>query len=197
MNKLGFVIGNGVSRKHIDLDYISSKGVTYGCNALYRDLHTDYLIAVDAKMVLEITKNNAQHTCSFWTNQHKNLQHLNGVNFFNPSKGWSSGPTALNLAASNGHTQIHLLGFDFAGSGDQHDKVNNVYSGTHNYKKTHERATYYGNWLRQTISVVQQNSTIKFIRVIDDNCLIPSEMSKLTNLVNMHYTEYQKYLKNI
>lgn len=46
------VIGNGNSRKRIDLDFINFR--TYGCNALYRDYNTDVLVSVDNGMMQEI-----------------------------------------------------------------------------------------------------------------------------------------------
>ena len=36
-------------------------------------------------------------------------------------------------------------------------RVNNIYSGTQNYKRSDDGATYFGNWLRQTCNVIQKN----------------------------------------
>ena len=44
-------IGNGESRASIDIDKIN--GPKVGCNALWRDYHTDYLVCVDRRMVDE------------------------------------------------------------------------------------------------------------------------------------------------
>ena len=53
-----------------------------------------------------------------------------------------------------------MLGFDYIGlNGGK--KVNNIYAGTPNYKGAHEPATYYGNWLRQTETNVQENTAIQ------------------------------------
>jgi len=49
-----FVIGNGESRRGIDLSLLKDRGKTYGCNALYRDFCPDYLISMDTDMVAEI-----------------------------------------------------------------------------------------------------------------------------------------------
>lgn len=196
MRNFGFVIGNGTSRQGLDFDSLHSKGLVYGCNALYRDVIPDYLVAVDAKMVLEITNNNIQNKCSVWTNEHNSFKNLRNINFFKKSKGWSSGPTALDLAVQNDHKEIHIFGFDYSGIGENNNKVNNVYAGTWNYKKENEKATYYGNWLRQTVSVIHNNKHIKFLRVIGENAFIPSEMLKLNNLIHINYDEYYRYLKN-
>ena len=36
-----FAIGNGESRKSIDLNELRPHGIIYGCNALYRDFQPD------------------------------------------------------------------------------------------------------------------------------------------------------------
>ncbi len=49
-----FVLGNGESRKDIDLDFLRQKGPVYGCNALYRDWTPDGLVCVDGGMMHEV-----------------------------------------------------------------------------------------------------------------------------------------------
>jgi len=53
-NKRVFAIGNGESRKSIDLDELREFGIIYGCNALYRDFQPDALVCVDPAMKTEI-----------------------------------------------------------------------------------------------------------------------------------------------
>ena len=52
--KIAFVIGNGQSRSHFNLNTLRGKGTIYGCNALYRDFMPDVLVATDDKMREEI-----------------------------------------------------------------------------------------------------------------------------------------------
>ena len=52
----GYIIGNGPSRAHINLDELRKDGIVYGCNALYRDWEPDFLFANDFRMVSEIHK---------------------------------------------------------------------------------------------------------------------------------------------
>jgi hypothetical protein len=49
-----FVLGNGESRKSVDLNVLKTKGTVYGCNALYRDFTPDALICVDGGMMHEV-----------------------------------------------------------------------------------------------------------------------------------------------
>ena len=42
-----FVIGNGISRRGLDLTQLQPYGKIYGCNALYREFTPDVLVATD------------------------------------------------------------------------------------------------------------------------------------------------------
>ena len=189
MKKIAFVLGNGTSRKSINLKQLKSKGTTYGCNALYREFEPDYLVAVDTKMILEINKAKYQHGHQVWTNPNRAYHQMTGFNFFNPSKGWSSGPSALHLASGHNNNEIYILGFDYTGIGD---KVNNIYADTPNYKKSHDKATYHGNWLKQTCITCQKFSQKRYIRVLGENAFIPKEFSKIDNLSHITVEEFNK-----
>ena len=65
--KQTFIIGNGESRKGLDLDSLHEKGKIYGCNALYRDFTPDVLVVVDEAMMFEIVTSGYQkfHQCYF------------------------------------------------------------------------------------------------------------------------------------
>ena len=150
---IAFVLGNGTSRSNISPNELQQLGKVYGCNALYRSFAPDYLIAVDTKMIVEINKTEYQKSNAVWTNPNKLYSSMEGFNFFQPSKGWSSGPTALWLASQQEYQIIYILGFDFKGTDS--NNFNNIYSDTENYKKSNDTATYYGNWLRQTKTVIE------------------------------------------
>ncbi len=165
-----FVLGNGKSRLLIDLNQLKTYGKIYGCNALYREFEPDYLVAVDSKMIIEIANSRYQLYHEVWTNPNVRYKSYNGFRYFDPSFGWSSGPTALHLAATHKPIEIYILGFDYTGL---NGKVNNIYADTDNYKKSDQPATYYGNWERQTESVVKTNPKIKFYRVVEDSYYSP------------------------
>ena len=187
---IAFVIGNGISRNSINLAMLRPFGKIYGCNALYRDFKPDYLIAVDTKMVLELNNKGVQHEIETWTNPNRSYDHFTGFNFYQPSKGWSSGPTALwHASDSTGYDTIYILGFDFEGIGQQ---VNNIYSGTQNYKAPDEKATYYGNWLKQTIVTIQNNPEKRYIRVLGENLFTPPELNKVANIEHIHLNDFKK-----
>ena len=58
-----YVIGNGPSRRAVDLNKLD--GITYGCNALYRDFSPNFLFANDYNMILEIISSGYRGQCIF------------------------------------------------------------------------------------------------------------------------------------
>ena len=188
---ISFVLGNGTSRKTVDVNELKSLGKIYGCNALYRTFSPDYLVAVDVKMILEINKAGFQHKNKVWTNPNKSYQRIQNLNYFNPSKGWSSGPTALWLAAEHGYKTIYILGFDYRGLNNG-KTLNNIYADTVNYKKSTDGATFFGNWMRQTTNVIKEHPNTKFVRVIAPDNYIPEELNKFNNIKHVFIEDFKK-----
>lgn len=190
-HQIAFVLGNGNSRRDILLQELSTVGVIYGCNAIYREFCPEYLIAVDAKMILEINKSGYQNKHEVWTNPNRAYERMNNFNFFQPSKGWSSGPTALWLAVQHKWKEIFILGFDYKGL-DGGKKFNNIYANTPNYKKSSDSATFFGNWARQTKTVIKENPDVMFKRVIDKGNYTPEDLEKLDNFQNIDKEFFKK-----
>jgi len=192
-----FVLGNGTSRKDILLEPLRQHGTIYGCNALYREFKPDYLIAVDTKMIREISHNAYQMYNQVWSNPNKYTRSVEKLNLFNPNLGWSSGPTALNMASLQHPKEVYILGFDYQGLGRRNELVNNLYAGTENYKKQHERATYFGNWQRQTSTVIKKNPKIRYIRVVlDEHYFVPESLEGLDNLKHITVENFKKLFQN-
>ena len=187
-NQSAFILGNGKSRLLINPTDLLTLGTVYGCNAQYREFSPHYLIAVDVKMINEIIESGYHNTHQVWTNPNKGIVNHDNINFFKPHKGWSSGPTALWMAATHGYRDIYILGFDYQGIGG---KVNNVYADTRNYRSSQHNATYYGNWLNQTERVIREFKHINFFRVIEPNGFIPDKLSN--DLYNLRHISYQQF----
>jgi hypothetical protein len=185
-----FVLGNGKSRLAIQPPDLKAYGKIYGCNALYREFDPDFLIAVDPKMVMELNSVGYQHKHSVWTNGNARYKAFRGFNYFIPSLGWSSGPTALDMASRSGVNEIYILGFDYEG---ENGKLNNVYANTKNYKLSSDVATYYGNWMRQTEKVIRDNKHIKYYRLVGDKYFDTNW--HFSNFKNLNYTEFKQLLK--
>jgi hypothetical protein len=190
-----FVLGNGRSRLQIDPNRLKDLGTVYGCNAIYRDCMPHYLIAVDSKMIVELTENQIQNQTEVWTNYNKRYQGFKGLHYFNPSKGWSSGPTALWLSSVNEmnnfekkHKEIYILGFDYVGVDNKY--FNNVYADSKNYKRSNEPATFFGNWKTQTEAVMKEFKDIQYYRVVEKTN-VEFDWPKYKNYSSISYEEFK------
>ena len=144
---------------------------------------------------MEIASHGYYKEHKVYTNPNKYSQTVEGLNLLNPNKGWSSGPTALWLASTHKYKTIYILGFDYLGIGSDNDKVNNLFADTKNYKRSDERATYYGNWVRQTTMTINTNPRTKYIRVTENNRgFVPDQLKDLQNLYHQSIPEFvQKF----
>lgn len=189
-----FVLGNGTSRSEIDLHQLKQHGKIYGCNALYREFDCDYLVAVDVKMINEINSKGYQNDHVVWTNFNRAYKDYENFNYFDKSKGWSSGPTALWLASQHDYRDIYILGFDYQGLNNG-KLLNNIYADTKNYKKSNETATFYGNWLRQTEETIKLHPHIKYHRVIRADNFKPSQLNNYRNYKTVFIEDFMKKIE--
>lgn len=195
-NKTSFVLGNGNSRKDINLSALKAHGTIYGCNALYREFTPDHLISVDTKMIKEIVETKYHLTNNLWSNYNTYTSTIEGLKLLNPSLGWSSGPTALHIASNENPDTVYILGFDYQGSGQNKNYFNNIYADTENYKKSTDIATYHGNWAKQTAAVIRKNPKIKYVRVsLDEIPYCPEPLKILPNLLNITVEKFKKAFK--
>ena len=187
MGDTAFVLGNGESRRGIQIEELKAHGTVYACNGVYRTDTPHYLVAVDPKMLLEIGETDYAINNKVWSNynaqyaKHKKI--LDHVQWFKPSLGWSSGPTALRMACDHGYKDIYILGFDYQGhSQGAGFKFNNVFKDTRNYKRAKDEATFYGNWMNQTKRCLKDFPLIKFHRVIPKDWFTPKDLTWNENL---------------
>ncbi len=184
MAEVAFVLGNGESRKGIQIEDLKKNGTVYACNGVYRTDNPDHLVAVDPKMMMEIAEtdymiHNKVHS-NFNTQYNNNQKILDHVKWFQPSLGWSSGPTALRLACDMEHNEIYILGFDYQGLKEKTTqpvfKFNNLFKDTRNYKRSKDEATFFGNWMSQTKRCFADYKNVNFIRVVPKGWYSPKDL---------------------
>jgi hypothetical protein len=185
------VVGNGESRKSVNLDNFKSTHTLIGCNALHRDIVVDHLVCCDRRMVDEAINNpNIADTLIYvrdsWYHyfrkilKNKKIQHLPPIPLQgelkrdNPDH-WGSGCYAILLAAHLGFAEINLIGFDLY---PIRDRVNNIYKGTQNYAKDEAQAVDYSYWVYHTALIFAHYPTIKFIIHNHAGWVMPNEWQK-------------------
>ncbi len=184
MSSIAFVLGNGESRRGIEINDLKEHGTVFACNGVYRTHQPHWLIAVDPKMMLEIAESDYVIHNKVYSNYNaqysNNKKLLDHVQWSKPSLGWSSGPTALRLACDQGYKEIYILGFDYQGHAEAKRKdiyrFNNIFKDTRNYKKSNEQATFFGNWMNQTKRCLEDFKDVKFHRVIPKGWFKPKDI---------------------
>lgn len=155
-----FVLGNGRSRGCVNLENLQALGVTYGCNALYREFTPCVLVAADRAISETIQHLGYAQQHMMYTR--KPLPGLGARRIPDRYWGYSSGQAAVAIACIDRHNPVYMLGFDL---GSTNERFNNVYADTEFYKASHARPTYAGNWIRQIIQIARDFPECQLIRV--------------------------------
>lgn len=185
------LLGNGESRKDIDVDRIDAYKI--GCNAIYRDFYVDELVCVDRRMIIEACEagyNRPLYTRPNWTkyfsDKYPNVRAVPDL----PYKGdkrhddpihWGSGNFAQLVACQTHHKKIYVLGFDLWGSGEGQHKHNNVYKGTDNYNSVDHRAVDPRYWIIHFAKLAEIYKYKKFIILAPQDWQRPKEW-RLNNI---------------
>jgi hypothetical protein len=181
-----FVLGNGISRRHIDVDTLLNLGTVYGCNALYRTHTPHVLVAADQQISQQIQESGYSAKNKFYTR--RPINGLGAQRVPQPYFGFSSGPIAVGIAAGDGHQTIYMLGFDMGPAAN--GLFNNVYADTEFYKQTLDKPTFTGNWIKQIITVTKDFSDRQFVRVCGDTTAVIPELQSLVNMKSMPIAEF-------
>ena len=181
-----FVLGNGVSRRHIEIDTLLRLGTVYGCNALYRTHTPHVLVATDQPISTQIQESGYSARNRFYTR--RPINSLGAHRVPQAYYGFSSGPIAVAIAAGDTHKNIYMLGFDMGPAAN--GLFNNVYADTEFYKKTLAKPTFTGNWVKQLKSVTKDFANQQFIRVCGDTTAIVPELQNIPNMTSMMIAEF-------
>jgi hypothetical protein len=187
-----FVIGNGISRQGIDLTQLRLLGTVYGCNALYREFTPDVLVATDRAISAHIEKTGYPLTNKFYTR--RPIPNSGALALPKQYYGYSSGPNACALAASNNHVHIYMLGFDMGPT--QNQKFNNIYAGSEFYKPLNATPTYTGNWVKQIVKIAHDFPNANFIRLTGPTTARIPELEAVKNLIHQDLATFADRINN-
>ena len=182
-----YIIGNGESRKGIDLNTLN--GETYGSNAIHRDFAPDHLVCCDKRMVLEALAADYTgpiYTRSDWANDFGKPNVFTLPPFTWPEvQKWEhhwhcgSGLHSVWLALNHGHKRLVILGFDLWGINGKH---NNIYKDTENYQSSEYRAVDPSHWIPQFERMFTTYCNVRFNYYVPRGWRVPKEWDKVKNL---------------
>jgi hypothetical protein len=185
-----FVLGNGLSRKNIELTVLKQHGTVYGCNALYREFTPDVLVATDRPISEAIQNSGYALKNRFHTR--RPMSNLGARKLTEKYHGFSSGPNAVGLAALDGHHEVYLLGFDMGPT--EKNQFNNIYADTEFYKTSTHPPTFTGNWVKQIREITTDFPQINFYRVCGQTT---ARLSELEGLKNLHHLDLALFIDRI
>lgn len=172
------VLGNGESRKDIDVLPLKDHYILIGCNAIHRDIEVDHLVCCDQRMVKEalLTFTNPIYTRSKYLTRTKNLKEVPPLPYTGNQKQdqpehWGSGPYAVLLATYKS-SNITLLGFDLY---DANFQVNNLYKGTNNYAAADTPPIDPCYWIYQLAKIFESFPNKKFTIINQNDWQFPKE----------------------
>lgn len=198
---IAYCIGNGESRRFLNLPKLTSNKTTVGCNALHRDIAVDHLVCCDRRMVDEAIQSENTTTTKIYVREmwfkyfrkikkDKRITHLPSL----PYKGdrkidhpdhWGSGTYALLVAANLPNiTELRIIGFDLY---NKDSKVNNIYKNTMHYAKKDDKPVDYSYWVYQAQKVFVYNPQIQFNIINSKDWEMPTQW-KLPNVTNQLLT---------
>lgn len=192
MSNIGFVIGNGSSRKQFDLRQVSRAGTTYGMNAVHREFYPDNLVCIRRSHLIEAINWNLENRLYLHTSnemvtltKNPNLELVPPIPFV-PShinemvNMWKTGSYGVLIAAER-HDIVICFGMDFAGD--------NIYRDSDNYWR--DRKTDYAPHLQQVGKIIDHFSDTQFIFIQD----IDTAANALDNKPNVSYDTYNNAVK--
>jgi hypothetical protein len=184
-NKPAFIIGNGRSREGFDLETLRGKGTTYGCNAVYRDFESDYIVSLDRLISEEIANNYPLKEKPAYSTK-INIQRYSEDFILVPrNPGMNTGATATHIARFDGHKEIYLLGFDSYNTDPK--KTNNLYVDTNAYAKENEVHDY-NIWTVQMVTLFTKYKDVDFYRV---GSKIIDAYKEIQNLRHITYEKFK------
>jgi hypothetical protein len=182
------VIGNGESRRNLDLVSFKIQNILIGCNAIHRDITVDHLICCDRRMVEEAiqnpdTANTEIYVREDWFKYYRKIQKLKNIKQVPalPYQGeakrdqpdhWGSGGYAVLVAAELGFDDITLIGYDLY---SKNNKVNNIYKGTNNYAAPDSHSIDYNYWVYQISKIFHLYPSIQFTILNQSDWVLPRE----------------------
>lgn len=150
-----FIIGNGLSRKNINVEVLKQHGAIIACNYAYKEFDPDYLVSIERNIQNEI-----------------DLSKWQGKTITKSDRSWRkdtirvkadypfSGYIALEFALSLKPKNIFFIGFDFG----EKNSDSNIYTGHKHYTANHPIT----GWCDKINNRIKKHVDVNFYHVVDE-----------------------------
>lgn len=189
-NKVAIIIGNGTSRRDIDLKELTGQAPIYGCNALYRDFDDwDYLVCFDQGIVTEVR--NSHYPFKGTVIVPPADLHFEDAEYSPQRRRSNAGMLAMREAIQRKSKILYCLGFDFLLEGEV--SVDNVYKNTLNYgPETHANMSDNYYRIKYLTWFAEKHSDCKLIFVFPDG-----SKRKTVDAENVYYMDSSVFLNKL
>lgn len=194
------VIGNGESRKNLDLEILKENYTLIGCNAICRDIIVDHLVVCDKRMVDEVinhpnSSHSKIHVRDDWFHFYRKIKKNKNVIClpeipYSPKykqddkRNWGSGTYAVLLSAQLNFKNVFLIGFDLY---PINSRVNNIYKDTANYSSSLHQPVDPSYWIYQIAQTFSLYPEINFTVINHQDWSVPHEWQRLNaNFKNLN-----------
>jgi len=170
MMKTAFIIGNGISRKPVDLNTLVGKGTIFGCNALYREFNKyDYLVSIDKSFQTIIEANDEVFGSDGRIIFPPEDECWEDADYSPRRKRSNAGMNAMLEAIRREHKKLYCLGFDFLLK-DKDLSEDNLFKNQEGYgPETHANHLDNINRVKYLDWFARKHSTTKFVFVLPEN----------------------------
>lgn len=194
------IVGNGNTRSKFRLSlltnhkgglFASLKCQVYGCNAVYRDMVPDFLIAQTDEIVTEIVESGYADKNIVYSSAAQMVKHPGKLHLIPQNYILNAGAGATYLACFHGHKKVYLIGFD---NQDSKGFNNNMYAGTNGYQAKNETISS-GKWVANMERLFRAYHDVEFywVHPNPDHCM--PEKWKWCN--NLHAQSYREFVSDL
>lgn len=202
-NGYSFIVGNGTSRKGLQLQPLMEYGTLYGCNWFFKEEFIPHvLVASDEPMTKTILKEYSKYPKRNWFYTWFPKPGSGAKKAPCPEK-FAAGIMASHIAAHNHKSKkVFLIGMDFFGFGSTgaltNGKLNNLYEGKKHYLKDIEgqdnTAPTYRNWQRRFQWILQNYPDTEFWHV---NPFEGKSPERLRGFANFHQVTWDNLIDHL
>ena len=203
MTKYVSIIGNGESRRGFDISPLKMFSTVIGCNAIYRDYITEYLVCCDRHMCQQslnaVGKNTTVYTRDRWIGEFAhwpNARELPPLPYSGDKRQdepfhWGTGPYAGVLGLTFKPKAIFMIGFDLFPF--EKDKVNNIYHNSEGYQYI-KRPVDPSYWIYQNRKIFEHYPKQNFNFYVDQYFKIPEGWDEMSNVQILPISDIQKHI---